>query len=190
MATKTIKMRTAGTTGPPQDVAVAAAATDLASQTAFTGTYETITNVGLKAPKASPTFTGTVTIPNGASATEAAALGQTVTKTGGGVETISTATATGATTVNLTNGNVHKLTLTGAVTLTFSGATNGSGCSMTLYIAQDATGGRTITWPTVKWAGGVAPDISTAANAIDIYTFFTMDGGTTWFGNQAGKGYA
>lgn len=154
------------------------------------GTYETITNVGLKAPKASPTFTGTVTIPNGASATEAAALGQTVTKTGGGVETISTATATGATTVNLTNGNVHKLTLTGAVTLTFSGATNGSGCSMTLYIAQDATGGRTITWPTVKWAGGVAPVISTAANAIDIYTFFTMDGGTTWFGNQAGRGYA
>lgn len=61
---------------------------------------------------------------------------------------------------------------------------------MTLYIAQDATGGRTITWPTVKWAGGVAPVISTAANAIDIYTFFTMDGGTTWFGNQAGKGYA
>lgn len=156
----------------------------------LSGTYETITNVGLKAPKASPTFTGTVTIPNGASATEAAALGQTVTKTGGGVETISTATATGATTVNLTNGNVHKLTLTGAVTLTFSGATNGSGCSMTLYIAQDATGGRTITWPTVKWAGGVAPVISTAANAIDIYTFFTMDGGTTWFGNQAGRGYA
>jgi hypothetical protein len=37
----------------------------LASATAST-TYETISNVALKAPLASPTFTGTVTIPNGA----------------------------------------------------------------------------------------------------------------------------
>jgi hypothetical protein len=40
--------------------------TKLASATAAT-TYETITNVALKAPIASPTFTGTVTIPSGAS---------------------------------------------------------------------------------------------------------------------------
>ena len=159
MTTKTYKGRTTAGTGVPEDVSAATLATDLASQSAFSGTYATIA--------------GAVATSNG------------------GKEVISTqATATGATTVNMANGNVHKLTLTGAVTLTFSGATNGSGCSMTLYIAQDATGGRTITWPTVKWAGGVAPVISTAANAIDIYTFFTMDGGTTWFGNQAGKGYA
>jgi len=40
--------------------------TKLASATAAT-TYETITNVALKSPIASPTFTGTVTIPSGAS---------------------------------------------------------------------------------------------------------------------------
>ena len=120
-----------------------------------------------------------------------ATLAGAVATSNGGKEIISTqATATGATTVNMANGNVHKLTLTGNVTLTFSGATNGVGCSMTVYIAQDGTGSRTITWPTIKWAGGVAPTASTAASAIDIYTFFTMDGGTTWFGNQAGKGYA
>ncbi len=38
-------------------------------------------------------------------------------------------------------------------------------------IIQDGTGSRTITtWPTVKWAGGAAPTLSTDANAIDIVT--------------------
>lgn len=38
-------------------------------------------------------------------------------------------------------------------------------------VIQDGTGSRTITtWPTIKWAGGAAPKLSTAANSIDIVT--------------------
>ncbi len=45
---------------------------------------------------------------------------------------------------------------------------------------QDATGGRTTTWPaTVKWAGGVAPSFVTTANAINIANFY-YDGTNYW----------
>lgn len=51
-----------------------------------------------------------------------------------------------------------------------------------LIIIQDATGSRTITtWPTVEWAGGAAPTLSTAANAIDIVTLLYV--GTTYYGD-------
>lgn len=72
--------------------------------------------------------------------------------------------------IDWNNGNHQKITLTGNVTLTF---TNPSGIGMrTLKIVQDATGSRTITWPTiVKWAGGVAPTITTTANGYDMIAF-------------------
>lgn len=144
------------------------------------------------APKASPTFTGTVTIPNGASATDAAAYGQTQLRSGGGLDTVNNmGNITGATTANLANGNMQYGTLTGNVTFTFSGATNGSECEMVLSLTQDGTGSRTITWPaSVKWAGGVGPTISTAASANDQFVFRTRDGGTTWYGALIGKGFA
>lgn len=110
--------------------------------------------------------------------------------TGGGQETVSTANATGATTLNLANGNVFNMTLTGNTTFTFSGATNGKACAFSLYLKQDATGGRTVTWPaSVKWSGG-APTLTTAANSIDILVFETLNGGTTWFGSLVGTNFS
>lgn len=109
----------------------------------------------------------------------------------GGQETVVTnATATGATTLNLANGNVFNLTLTGNVTFTFSGATSGKACAFSVYIKQDGTGSRTVTWPTVKWAGGVAPTLTTTANAIDVLVFESLDGGTTWFGSLVGANFS
>lgn len=110
----------------------------------------------------------------------------------GGQETVSTnSAATGAVTLNLANGNVFNLTLTGNVTFTFSGATSGKACSFAAYLKQDATGTRTVTWPaSVKWAGGVNPSISTAANAIDIVVFESIDGGTTWYGSLVGTAFS
>ena len=56
---------------------------------------------------------------------------------------------------------------------------------------QDATGGRTITWPTgTKWSGGSAPPATTTANAIDIWTVMTYDGGTSWIASLSVKGAA
>jgi hypothetical protein len=110
---------------------------------------------------------------------------------GGGLETVSTnAAATGAVTLNLTNGNVFNVTLTGNTTFTFSGATSGKACAFTVYLKQDATGSRIVTWPgSVKWSGG-APSLTITANAIDVLVFETLDGGTSWFGSLVGTNFA
>lgn len=112
--------------------------------------------------------------------------------TGGGLETVSTnATATGAVQLDLANGNVFNLTLTGNVTFTFTGATNGRACSFAIYLKQDATGNRTVSWPgSAKWAGGTPPTLSTAANAVDIVVFETLNNGTAWYGSLVGIAFA
>ncbi|PKM98937.1 MAG: hypothetical protein CVU79_01200 [Elusimicrobia bacterium HGW-Elusimicrobia-3] len=85
-----------------------------------------------------------------------------------------------------TNGNKQKVTLTGNVAFTFS-APAGKAASFLLRLVQDATGSRTVTWPAaVKWRGGVAPRQSTAANAIDIVSFYYN--GTDYYG-CSGSGY-
>ena len=84
-----------------------------------------------------------------------------------------------ADTIDWNNGNKEKSTLTGNCTYTF---TSPSGpCNLTFKVIQDATGSRTVTWPaTVKWGAGTAPTLSTAANSIDIVTFY-FDG-TNYYG--------
>ncbi|HEV7930279.1 MAG TPA: hypothetical protein VGP12_09150 [Nitrosospira sp.] len=114
-----------------------------------------------------------------------------VSVTGGGKETSASPTAsTTSTTINLANGNVQMLTLAASTTITLSGATNGVACSLSLYIKQDATGSRTVTWPaSVKWPGGAAPVLSTAATKLDLVVLETLDGGTTWYGSLAGADF-
>jgi hypothetical protein len=59
----------------------------------------------------------------------------------------------------------------------------GTAYGFTLVIT--AGGSHTLTWPaSVKWAGGSAPD-SPASGETDVYTFFTYDSGTTWYGARA-----
>ena len=109
----------------------------------------------------------------------------------GGVETVSAlGSGTGTRAINLANGNVVSATLAGNTTFTFAGATAGAACSFGLYLTQDATGGRTVTWPSsVRWSGGTEPTLSTGANAIDILVFETINGGTTWFGSLVGTNF-
>jgi hypothetical protein len=105
-------------------------------------------------------------------------------------ETVVTNAASGAAaTVNVANGTVEDLTLTANCTLTFSGSVSGRASSFTLILRQDATGSRTIAWPAaVKWPAGTAPTISTVASRVDVFTFLTVDNGTTWLGFTAGIG--
>lgn len=108
-------------------------------------------------------------------------------------ETKSTNSSSGtAATLDLENGNSFEVTLTDNCTFTFSNPpASGTSGSFTLILRQDATGSRTVTWPTsVDWAGGTAPTISSAASSVDVYTFLTVDGGTTWFGFTAGQAFA
>ncbi len=76
----------------------------------------------------------------------------------------------------------HSATVNVASTFTFSGATSGIVASMILELAE---GGFAVTWPgSVVWPGGVAPTLSTSGT--DLLTFFSRDGGTTWYGFMAG----
>ena len=89
-------------------------------------------------------------------------------------------TLTDAATIALdwNNGNVQTVTLGGNRTFTF--ANPKSGARYSIIIKQDATGSRTVTWPTIKWAGGTTPTLTTTANKYDIVTF--IYDGTSYFG--------
>jgi len=100
-----------------------------------------------------------------------------------GVVTANTGTAY---TISTATGTLQILTLTGNCTFTFPTATTGE--SFTLFLRQDGTGGRTVTWPAnVRWPGGTAPTITSTASRQDKY-IFTADG-TNWYGSNAGQNY-
>ena len=89
--------------------------------------------------------------------------------------------------IDLQNGNVFTLTPDQNTTFTFSNpSASGKACSFSLIWTQDSSN-RTISWPgSVDWAGGSAPDVTSGSGKRDVYTFFTIDGGTIWYGFQAG----
>jgi hypothetical protein len=101
------------------------------------------------------------------------------------VETPYSANSSTAITLALTNGTVQIITLTGNATITMPTATSGK--SFIMYLKQDATGSRTVTWSTVKWAGGTAPTITSTASKQDILSFFAD--GTNWYGVVVAQNY-
>jgi hypothetical protein len=107
-------------------------------------------------------------------------------------EFVSNTTVSGAaTTLDLSTSNFFNLTMSSNTTFTFSNAPTGRVVSFVIVAAQDATGGRTITWPTgTKYAGGVSPPQTTTANAIDIWNVLTYNAGSTWIVSLAVKGAA
>jgi hypothetical protein len=106
------------------------------------------------------------------------------------IESVNTVAASGSalTLPDVTTATMHDVTLTANCTFTFPAA--GAGKSFSLRLVQDGTGSRTVTWPgTVKWAGGTAPTLSTAAGAVDTFAFVCFDG-TRFEAFYAGKGHA
>jgi hypothetical protein len=101
------------------------------------------------------------------------------------VETPFTANSSTAITIALTNGTVQIITLTGNATITMPTATSGK--SFIMFLKQDGTGSRTVTWSTVKWPGGTNPTITATASRQDIYSFFAD--GTNWYGVVVGQNY-
>lgn len=83
------------------------------------------------------------------------------------------ALTSGATiTVDASLSNNFKLTL--ATNATLSNPTNSTdGMVVNIRIKQDATGSRTLAYGSkYKWAGGAAPALSTAANAVDFLSMY------------------
>lgn len=106
------------------------------------------------------------------------------------IENVNTVAASGSTQTlpDVTTATMHDITLTANCTFTFPAA--GAGKSFSVRLVQDGTGSRTATWPAaVKWAGGTAPTLSTAASAVDALAFVCIDG-SNWLSFLAGKGMA
>ena len=74
-------------------------------------------------------------------------------------------------TVDLKEANVFEVVIDGNRTIDFTNPTPGQ--HFTLFVVQDDTvGSRTLTWDAVNdWAGGTAPTLSTAVDAVDVLTF-------------------
>lgn len=106
---------------------------------------------------------------------------------GTGEDTLHTVASSGSSlTVDIANGAVQDITLTANCTISLTSPAAGDAWGLTLLLRQDASGGRTVTWPgSVTWIGGVAPVLHSGASTFDFVTLITVDGGTTWYGAQA-----
>lgn len=90
----------------------------------------------------------------------------------------------GSATLDLSQGSYFTLSLASAVTAVFSNPP-ATGQAYSFALEVTSSGSYAITWPTsIKWEGGSAP-ANTASGATDLYTFITVDGGTTYFGKKA-----
>ena len=104
-------------------------------------------------------------------------------------ETYNASSGSGTVDLDLSTGNVFQHTASGGnVTFTFSNPpASGKGGSFTLKWIQDSSD-RTATWPgTVDWAAATAPTLTSGSAKVDVFTFFTVDGGTIWYGFVAGQ---
>ncbi len=89
----------------------------------------------------------------------------------------------GATTIDYSLGSVVTATATGAITWTVTNpAASGKASSFTLILTN---GGSAVqTWMAgTKWPSATAPTLTAAG--VDVLSFFTTDGGSTWRGALA-----
>lgn len=97
-----------------------------------------------------------------------------------------TGSGNGAQTITWSNGNKQKFTLSGG-NATFTFVAPAGQCNLVLELVQDATGGRTVTWPSsVKWPNDTAPTLTTTGSRTDLICFFYD--GTNYVGG-INKGY-
>lgn len=86
--------------------------------------------------------------------------------------------------INLNNGTVFTATLTGNCTFTVQNAA--SIASFILVLTNDGSAGRSVAWAggTFTFAQGSANlNRASGANAVEIWAFTTVDGGSNWRGN-------
>jgi hypothetical protein len=92
--------------------------------------------------------------------------------------------------IDVTSGGVFTATLTGSCTFTLRYPVSTGSSSFTLILTNDGTAGRTVAWAGGSFVfpgGASALSRTTTANAVDVWVFFTPNGGTTWYGNIAMK---
>ena len=166
---------------------------------------------------AGATFTGDVTIPEGdliLGSTTVTALGaelnyldiatlglsqasKVVTADANGVITLdngfseeygAVTSSSNAIAINLRTANNFSHTLTENTTISFANpAASGKVSAFTLKVIQ-ASSAKSITWhSSIKWAGDTAPTLSTGNGNVDVFTGYTVDGGTNYYMFTAGQ---
>lgn len=88
-------------------------------------------------------------------------------------------------TINLNNGNIFVVSKTSDIlTLSISNIPSSSFVgNFTLIIENGVGAGGFIIWPnSIKWGNAGPPALSTTLGNIDVLTFITLDGGTSWLG--------
>ena len=93
----------------------------------------------------------------------------------------------GAKSVDLSLGDLITATITGPTTITFTNvAAAGKGSCITMIVTN---AGANLAFAVVpKWPAATPPTLSVAG--VDILTFLTVDGGTTWYGVPSSIGAA
>lgn len=115
-----------------------------------------------------------------------AQTGATNTFTGAQIGSVTTLTDGATITPDFSANNFFTVTLGGNRTL--ANPTNiTAGTSGVIFVNQDATGSRTLAYGTYwKFPSGVAPTLTTTANAVDILAFVVKSStliDTVWIGN-------
>lgn len=142
-----------------------------------------VTNESKTTMFTSPTFTGTVTASSISSNSISSRLQTTVCRTGDtGIS--------GTYTMDCSQFNGWAFTITGATTLSFTNVpATGNRLTVMLFITQ-GTGGSISAYPTgTVWPSSLAPTFTTTNGRTDVFSFTTVNGGTTWYATIIGQNY-
>jgi len=165
VSTDTLTNKTLTSPKINEDVAVTSTATEL--------NYLDITTLGLSQASKAVTAdaNGVITLDNGFSEEYAAVT-----------------SSSNAVSINLRTANNFSHTLTENTTISFANpAASGKVSAFTLRVIQDSSA-RSITWhSSIKWAGDTAPTLSTGNGEVDVFTGYTVDGGTNYYMFTAGQ---
>ena len=147
-------------------------------QGAVTQTIATLTG-------SSQTFTGAIAFTGAVDLSAALGyLGSTKQKK------VSIMASTATTNIDLSQADTFVVTVAANTTLNFVNApTDGTVKSFAIVTQNDATAGRAVAFQAgVSWAGGQLPPRTTAANARDLWSFFSVDG-TSFVGSLSVQNY-
>ena len=94
----------------------------------------------------------------------------------------------GTLTLDLSTAGVFYVSLNADITtLTISNTQSTGASAFTLVFTADGTA-RSVTWGgSILWPAGASPVLTSTNGQEDIFSFMTLDGGTTWMGFVGGQ---
>lgn len=102
----------------------------------------------------------------------------------------SAAISSGTLTLDLSTAGIFYVNLTENITtLTISNTQTPGASAFTLVFTADGTA-RTVTWgASIYWPSATAPTLTSTNGKEDVFSFVTLDGGTTWLGFNGGQNF-